>query len=372
MQYTPKQLILTAGPKISKNEVSYVTDAVKHGWNRHHSDYLFKFEEAFATYVGVKYALTMPTGTSALHVALLLFGVGPGDEVIVPDFTYVACSNVVHYTGATPIFVDVDRETWSIDATKLEKHITKRTKAIMPVHLYGNLADIEGINSIAKKHKLFVLEDACEALGCTWKGKHAGSLSHAAAFSFQGAKLLAIGEGGMFVTDRKDWIERARSLVDHGVSFKKQMWADEIGYMYPMNNVSAALGLARLEEIKDLVARKRKIFEWYKERLGNIEGLRLNPERKGLCSSFWMNTIILEKDFGISRDNLRKKLREAQVDTRPLFFPISDLGFYKTRKIPTPNAHNISYNGINLPSGVMLTEKEVDYVARMVRKFLHV
>lgn len=370
--YKPKQLILTAGPKISKNEVKYVTDAVKHGWNRHHSDYIYKFEEEFAKYLGVNYALTMPTGTSALHLALILFGVGPGDEVIVPDFTYVACSNVVHYTGATPVLVDIDRETWSIDVGKLEKYITKKTKAIMPVHLYGNFADMEGINRIARKHNLFVVEDACEALGCIWNGKHAGTLSHASAYSFQGAKLLAIGEGGMFVTNRKDWIEKARSLVDHGVSFKKQMWADEIGYMYPMNNISAALGLARLEELDELVARKRKINGWYRERLGNIDGLQFSPQRKGLDSSFWMNTIIMEKDFGITRDELRTKLKEALIDTRPVFYPISDFKFYKTKNIPTPVTHAISYKGVNLPSGVMLTEKEVDYVARMVRKILQV
>lgn len=369
----PKKLILTAGPKVGARDVRYVTDAVKHGWNTHHSDYIYRFEEAFARYIGVKYALNMPHGTSALHIGLLLMGVGPGDEVIVPDFTYVTCANVVHQVGATPVLAEVDRETWSLDTTKLETYITKKTKVIMPVHLYGNVADMDGILRIAKKHHVYVLEDACEGLGTTLHGKQLGSQADAAAFSFQGAKLVAIGEGGMFTTNRKSWIERAKSLVDNGISFTRQFWHDEIGQMYAMSNIQAALGLARLEDIHDLIKRKRKIHSWYKERLGDIKGIQLIPERDGVVSSFWMNSMVLDRDFGITRDELRKKMRAALIDTRPFFFPISEFGFYGK---PQPNKHPVSYhlahNGINLPSGVMLTEQTVDYVASTVRKLLGV
>ena len=321
-----KQLILTAGPKIGKNDVKYVTDAVKNGWNFHHSDYIYRFEEAFAKYIGVKYALNMPHGTSALHIALVLMGVGPGDEVIVPDFTYVTCANVVHLVGAKPILVDVDRDTWSIDTKKVEQYITKKTKVIMPAHLYGNVADMDNIRRIAKKHKLFVLEDACEGLGSMLHGKQVGSLSDAAAFSFQGAKLVAIGEGGMLVSNNKKWIEQARSLVDNGINFSRQFWHNEIGYMYAMSNVQAALGLSRLEDIDDLIFRKRRIASWYKERLGNIKGIQLNPERRGVVSSFWMNSMVLDADFGMTRDELRRKLKENEIDTRQFFFPISEFG----------------------------------------------
>jgi perosamine synthetase len=367
----PKKMILTAGPKIGKNDVKYVTDAVKNGWNFHHSDYIKKFEDAFSKYIGVKYALSMPHGTSALHIALRLMGVGRGDEVIVPDFTYVTCANVVFQLGATPVLVDVDRETWSIDVSKVEKYITKRTKVIMPVDLYGNVADLEEIRKIAKKHKLFVLEDACEGLGSTLRGKQVGSTSDAAAYSFQGAKLVAIGEGGMLTTNRKDWIERARSLVDNGINPTRQFWHDEVGYMYCMSNIQAALGLARLEEIEDLIKRKRKIADWYRKRLFDIKGIQLNPERVGVKSSFWMNSIVLEKDFGITRDDVRKKLKQANIDTRPFFYPVSEFGIFgKPRSNPV--AYHLAHNGINLPSGVMLTEIEVEYICKTLRSILGV
>src|SRR3989344_50168 len=368
----PEELILTAGPANSRNEVKYVVDATMRGWNFHHSDYIVKFEKAFASYLGCKYALTMPTGTSALHLALVLFGVKAGDEVIIPDLTYVACANVIHYIGAKAVLAEVDRQTWSLDAEKLEKYITPKTRAIMPVHLYGNMADMGGIKRIAKKHHLRVLEDACEGLGCIYYGKPAGTLSDAAAFSFQGAKLLAIGEGGMFVTNKKDWYERARSLVDHGVSFKHQFWHNEIGFMYPMSNIQAALGLARLEEINWSIERKRRIFKWYYDRLHDIPGITLNPSRPGLHSSYWMSSLVLDKKFPLSRNQLRWKLREQKIDTRPFFYPISMFNLYGKRHKQHPVAYHLGLNGINLPSGVMLTEEKIDYVVRCLRQNLRV
>ncbi len=370
--FSPKKLILTAGPKISPHDLAYVKDAAKNGWNTHHSDYIAKFEKQFAEYLGVKYALAVSTGTSALHLGCVLAGLQPGDEVIVPDMTYVACSNAVHYCGATPVLVDIDKETWSIDVSKVETYITKKTKAIMPVHLYGNVADMDGILTIAKKHNLIVIEDACEGLGSTLNGKQLGSIGDCAAFSFQGAKMLAIGEGGMFVTNRKDWYQKALSLVDHGVDLQRQFWINDIGYMYPMSNIQAALGLSRLEDIDDLIARKKKIYTWYKERLDGIEGLSLNPERKGVSSSFWMTSITVDKSLHIDRDMMRKQLKDLLIDTRAFFYPISDFKLYKTPHIPTPQAHTVSYSSINLPSGVMLKEKEVDYIARMIRRVLKV
>jgi perosamine synthetase len=367
-----KQMILTAGPKRSKNEIRYVTDAVKNGWNFHHSDYIKRFEKAFASYLGVKYALAMPTGTSALHLALHLFGVGPGDEVIIPDMTYIACANAVHYLGATPVLVDIDADSWSIDVSKVEKHISKRTKAIMPVHLYGNVADMEGITKIARKYNLFVLEDACQGLGCRLYGRKIGTLGDAAAFSFQGAKLLSIGEGGMYTTNRKDWYMKALSLADHGVSFVKQLWANKIGYMYPMSNVQAALGLARLEDIEANILRKQRIYSWYKEGLSDISGLALNPERKGAVSSFWMSSVLIPQESRISRDEVRKKLEEKLIDTRPFFYPISRFGIYKGPKEKNETSYNVSQRGINLPSGVMLTKEKVLYVVSTLRKILSV
>jgi len=365
-----KRMILTAGPKRSRNEVKYVTDAVKNGWNFHHSDYINRFEESFAHFVGTKYALSMPTGTSALHLALHLFGVNPGDEVIIPDMTYIACANVIHYLGAKPVLVDIDRTTWSIDATRLEKYITKRTKAIMPVHLYGNAANMKDIIRIARKYGLPVLEDACEGLGCELYGKQLGSFGDAAAFSFQGAKLLAIGEGGMYVTDNRSWYERALSLVDHGVSFTKQFWANDIGYMYPMSNIQAALGLARLEDIKDNIQRKRQIFNWYKEGLQGVPGIELNPDQSNLRSSYWMSSILVSHTCKYSRDQIRTLLKKSHIDTRPFFYPISIFNIYKGPKIRNMISYDISLRGINLPSGVMLKKSEVQYVIRVIKSIL--
>lgn len=367
----PTKMILTAGPKIGKHDVRYVADAVKHGWNFRHGEYIRLFEEKFAKYVGVKFAMTVPSGTSALHLSLVLMGIGKGDEVIVPDLTYISCATAVHYAGAKPVLAEVDRATWSIDTTKLERYITKKTKAIMPVHLYGNVADVDGIRKIAKKHRLFIVEDACQGLGCTLQGKMIGNLGDAAGFSFQGAKLLALGEGGMFVTNHTEWIKRAQSLIYQGISQTRQFWHNEIGFTYFMSDIQAALGVARLEEMRDLVARKRRIFSWYKERLGDVRGLGLNPERPGVVSSYWMSSIVLEKDFGITRDELRRKLKKQMIDTRPFFYPISDFHLFGKQTI-NPVAHDISYNGINLPSGVMLTEHQVDYISTTVKKLLGV
>ena len=370
MRAIPKKMILTAGPSRSPDDLVYVTDAVRHGWNFHHSDYIYKFEEAFAKYLGCNHALSVSAGTHALHLALVLSGIGKGDEVLIPDLTYVACSNVVHYTGAKPVFVEVDRRTWSIDVSKVEKYITKNTRVIMPVHLYGNVADMEGIARIAKKHNLIIIEDACEGLGCKLNNKMIGTLSDAAAFSFQGAKLLAIGEGGMLVTNRADWDTRARSLADHGIDFNRQFWVKEIGYMYPMSNIQAALGLARLEDIENLISRKRKIFSWYKEGLKHTAGIELNPERAELYSSYWMSSIILSPDLPISRDELRKKLRASNIDTRPFFFPISMFQLYDQKKVSNPVAYELASRGVNLPSGVMLEKSAVGYICQVIHRLL--
>lgn len=366
--FKPKKLILTAGPSISTKEIRYVTDALKNGWNYQYRDYLNKFEKAFADYIGVKHAWTTSSGTGALHVALLALDVKRGDEVIIPEITFVASANVVEYLGAKPVFVDVDRSTWTIDPKDVEKKITKKTKVIMPVHIYGNAAEMAPLYKLAKKYNLKIMEDACPSIGAEYKGKKTGNLSDIAAFSFQGAKILVTGEGGMVVTNDDNLYEKASYWGNHAKDKNKVFWHDNIGYMYRMANLLGALGLAQLERNDKFVAKKRKIFSWYKKRLGDIEGLSLNVEKEGTKSIYWMSSIILDEDFGISRDDLMAKLKDALVDTRPFFYPLSMLPMWKEQK--TPNAHHIGLNGINLPSGVNLTEEEVDYVAATVRKLL--
>jgi perosamine synthetase len=368
--YKPDKLILTAGPSISNKEVKYVLDAVKNGWNDQYNHYIKKFEKTFADYIGVKHAWSTSSGTGALHVAVLALDIKRGDEVIIPEITFAASANVVEYVGAKPVFVDVERDTWTIDPNEIEKKITKKTKAIMPVHIYGNVADMDPIKKIAKKYGLKVIEDACPSVGAEYKGKRTGSLSDIAGFSFQGAKAMVTGEGGMVVTNSDDLYEKASYWGNHAKDRNKAFWHTDVGYMYRMANLLAALGLAQIERNDVFVAKKRKIFSWYKKRLGDIEGLSMNVEREGTKSIYWMSSIVLDRDFGLTRDELMARLKEEKIDTRPFFYPLSMFPMWKEQK--TPNAHHVGLNGINLPSGVNLTEEQVDFVAKTIRRILKV
>ena len=368
--YKPDKIILTAGPSISQREVKYVTDAVKNGWNSNFDAYSKKFETAFARYIGVKYAWTTSSGTGALHSALMALDVGKGDEVIVPEITFVASANVVRYVGAKPVFADIQKDTWCLDPKKLERHITKRTKGIMPVHMYGHPVDMDPVNKIAKKHGLFVLEDACPSVGAEYKGKKTGNLSDVAAFSFQGAKIMVTGEGGMLVTNSSDIYEKAKYWGNNAKDSHRMFWHTDIGYMYRMSNLLAALGLGQLERVDEFVDKKRQIFHWYQKRLGNIKGLLLNTEKKWAKNIYWMSSIVLDRDFGITREKVMIRLKERLVDTRPFFYPMSMFPMYKSRSINNPIAYHIGPNGINLPSGVNLTENQVDYISEQVKDVL--
>ena len=369
-QFKPSKTILTAGPSISSTEIKYVLDAVKNGWNEKYDYYIQKFSEEFAKYIGVKYAWPTSSGTGALHAAILALDIKKGDEVIIPEITFAASANVVEYVGAKPVFVDVERDTWTIDPKDVEKKITKKTKAIMPVHIYGNVSDMGGITRLAKKYKLKVIEDACPSIGAEYKNKKTGNLSDIAAFSFQGAKIMVTGEGGMVVTNNRSLYEKAKYWGNHAKDNNKIFWHTDIGYMYRMANLLAALGLGQLERIDEFVDKKRKIFKWYQNRLGDIEGISLNFERKGTKSIYWMSSIILNKNFGMNRDGVMAELKKRKIDTRPFFYPLSMFPMWKESN--TPNAHHVGLNGINLPSGVMLKEVEVDYICQQIRNVLKI
>jgi perosamine synthetase len=358
----PKKMILTAGPSISQKEVRYVTDAVKNGWNFHYRDYIDTFEK----YIGVKYALALSSGTAALHVACLGCELGPGDEVLIPEITFVASANAVVYTGATPIFVDVEPDTWCMDPQVIRRAITKKTKAIMPVHIYGHPANMIAINTIAKEYGLKVIEDACPSIGATVKGKKVGGLSDVGAFSFQGAKAMVTGEGGMLVTDSAKIYERAQYYGNHAKDHAKAFWHTDVGYMYRMTNMQAALGLAQLERVGEFIVKKRKIFSWYNARLRGVKCIRLNYEAPWAKSLYWMSSVVLEKNAPIRRDALMVELKKRMIDTRQFFYPVSMFPMYTKKHYAklNPIAYWVGTHGINLPSGVMLTEKTVDYVAR--------
>lgn len=365
------ELILTAGPSITEKEISYVNDAVTNGWNSHWNDYIIKFEEEFAKYIGVKHAMSTSSCTGALHLALAALDLKEGDEVIVPEVTWIATAAAVTYTGAKPVFADIDYDTWCIDPESVKKLINSKTKAIMPVHNYGNVADMDTIMAIAKEHNLFVVEDAAPSLGASYKGKKTGSFGIAAAFSFQGAKIMTSGEGGMFVTNDTALFNRVKKLNDHGRSLTKALWNDEIGYKYKMSNIQAALGLAQLERIEELVDKKREIFSWYYENLKDVEGIKLNVEKEDTKNIYWMSSIVLDKDFGITREEFISKLKEWNVDSRPIFYPMSGFPMFETQ-LENKVAQKVGDFGVNLPSGHARTKEEIDYVCEVIKMVLGV
>jgi perosamine synthetase len=367
----PEKMILTAGPSITAKEKQYVADAVANGWNENWNSYLNRFENSFAKYLGAELSMSTSSCTGAMHLILLALGIGKGDEVIVPELTWVATASVVKYTGASPVFVDVDKDTWTIDPEKIRLAITPKTKAIMPVHLYGHPAKMDDIMNIAKEYNLLVIEDAAPAIGAECIGKKVGSFGNAAAYSFQGAKMLVTGEGGMLTTNDSELFAKIQQLGDHGRSRdpEKTFWIDKLGYKYKMSNIQAALGLAQLERVNELIDKKREIFGWYFERLKDIKGLKLNKEASWAKSIYWMSSIYLQTEFSVSRDELRQKLKEDMIDTRPVFPTISKYPMWKS-DCQNPVAEHIGNNAINLPSGHNLTEEQIDYICKCIRKHL--
>lgn len=313
------KIIHSAGPSITQKEIDYVTDAVKNGWYENWSGYINKFEKKFSEYIGTKYAIPTSSCTGALHLALAALNLHDGDEVIVPDTTWIATAAVVKYVNATPVFVDVDKDTWTISPESTEKAITERTKAIIPVHLYGHPANMDPIMKIAEEHNLYVIEDAAPSIGARYKGKRTGNFGDASAFSFQGAKLMVTGEGGMLVTSNDKIYERASFLANQGRDPHIPFWIREIGLKYKMSNIQAALGLAQLERIDELIEKKRNIYSWYKARLNDLNGIQFSVEEEWAKSIHWMTSIVLGETVPIERDELRRKLLEKGIDTRPIF-----------------------------------------------------
>lgn len=362
------QKLLTAGPSISSREIVYVNKAVSLGWNLNHSSYIKLFEEKFAQSVGSKYAMATSSCTGALHLSLLALGIGPGDEVIVPDITWVATASAVAYVGAKPVFVDVDPFTWNITVESIQKVLTNKTRAVIPVHLYGFGAPMVEIMSFAKLNNLFVIEDAAPAIGTEINNRFAGTFGHFGCYSFQGAKLLVTGEGGMLVSDDQDLIKKAWKIQDHGRK-PGTFWIEELGYKYKMNNITAALGLAQIERVNVQVEKKREINQLYRELLGGTEYLSFQeelPNTKAIC---WMTSIQFTKTSGLDIRLLAQYLADNDVDTRPVFPTIHSYPMWNV-ELDNPVASYISLNSINLPSGVALTNGSVTKISNLILRWI--
>lgn len=371
-------MISIHNPAISQLEIDYVNDAITNGWRDKCYDYIYKFEKEFAAYVGTKYAMATSSATGAITLALSAFGIKPGDEIIMGEIDWVASISAIQQLGATPVFVDVLEDSWVIDPDKIETAITPKTKAIITVHIYGNLVEMDRVMAIAKKHKLPVLEDAAEALGSSYKGKKAGSYGDIAVFSFHGAKTMTTGEGGMLVTNSPAYIERVKILNNHGRDPKKNndepgtnrvFWMDELGFKFKMSNIQAALGCAQLERIDEILEKKRIIFQWYQEYLADTEGVYLNPEPEEAINSYWMPTAVFDKSLEIDAHKLIEYLKEKGIESRPFFFPLSSLPMF-TDVPENTVAYGLHRRALNLPSNFFLTEDEVKIVCKEIIEYL--
>jgi len=355
-------LIPVYQPDLSGKELEYVTDCVKSGWVSSLGKYVELFETSFAKFCGVKHAIALSNGTVALHLALVLKDIGPGDEVIVPDLTFVATANVVRHTGATPVLVDSDPETWMIDPDQIEAKITSKTKAIIPVHLYGHPANMGAIMKLAKKHGLYVIEDAAEAHGAEYRGKRVGGIGDIGAFSFYGNKVITTGEGGMLVTNDDLLAEKARFLKDHAMSKEIRYWHPEVGYNYRMTNIQAAIGLAQFERIDSLLSRKIEIALAYKKSLAGCRGVVVQPQAEWAKNIYWMFSILVTDESRLNRNELMSSLLEQGIDSRPFFFPIHQMPPYLGCLGDYPVADDLSRRGINLPSFPALKDEQVKYI----------
>jgi perosamine synthetase len=362
----PPDFIPIYEPWLGEREEAYVLDAVRSGWISSLGKYVTQFESMFADFCGVDHAVSVSNGTTALHLALHALGIGPGDEVIVPALTFVASANAVTYTGARPVFADVDPTTWCIDPADVERVISPRTRAIIPVHLYGHPAAMDEINRLADLYGLTVIEDAAEAHGAIIGGRKVGGWGRIAAFSFYANKTITTGEGGMLTTDDPDLAARCRLLRDHAMPPQRRYWHDEVGFNYRMTNLQAAVGVAQMERIEEFIERKRRIARWYCEGLADLPGITLPVEAPGCTNIYWMVSILVDRPFPLDRDRLIPALRERGIDSRPFFHPMDTLPPYRSED-PRLVSRSLSRRGLNLPSSPNLTQNQVEYVCSVLR-----
>ncbi|MCO6432095.1 MAG: DegT/DnrJ/EryC1/StrS family aminotransferase [Deltaproteobacteria bacterium] len=363
--------IPVAGPSITELEVSYVAQAARDGWFANSNFYQEQFEAGFASYVNRKYAVCLPSCTAAIHLALLSLEIKSGDEVIVPDITWIASAAPISYVQATPVFADIDPKSWCISTDSIIECISDRTKAVIAVDLYGAMPDYEKITSICNDRNLVLIEDAAQAIGSSYRSRKAGSFGDVSVFSFHGSKTLTTGEGGMLVTDREDIYKRVLFLRDHGRSSHRLFWNEEVAFKYKMSAMQAALGYAQLQRIDQLVQHKRKIFHWYREALKDAKEVILNPEIEGCINSYWMTTAIIDSSLNLDKERTVTLFSRHNIDCRPFFYPLSSMPAYQSN-VSGKNtvAYTLSPYGVNLPSALSLSENDVLKVADCFKAIL--
>jgi perosamine synthetase len=357
-------MIPIAEPTLDGNELVYLTDCIRTGWISSRGAYVQRFEQAMASWCGVKHGIATASGTSALHLALLALGIGPQDEVIVPALCYVATANAVSYTGARPVFVDVDPETWNLDLRKLEGAVTAQTRAILAVHLYSHPLDMRLVSDIAERHNLWVIEDACEAHGSQVRGARVGGLGDVGCFSFFGNKVITTGEGGMLVTDSDEIAASAVSLRDQATA-AGTYWHARIGFNYRLTNLQAAVGLAQLERVDEFVQARQRLASNYGSLLSKIPGIGLYAEPSWSKSVCWLYSVLVRDEFALSRNELIDRLARRGIETKPFFVPLPRLPMYDSEK-PYPAATYLSEHGISLPTHVGLHPEQVAQIVQAI------
>lgn len=354
-------------PSITELEIRYAADAAANGWGEKCYEYIQRFEEAFKEHLTVGYAIATSSCTGALHMGMAALGIGPGDEVILADTNWIATAAPIVHLGARPVFVDILPDSWCIDPDKVERAITPHTKAIIAVHLYGNLCEMEQLLAIGDKHGIPVIEDAAEGIGSVYRGRRAGSMGRFGAFSFHGTKTLTTGEGGMFVTNDPDLYEHVLTLSNHGRARGqiRQFWPETVGFKYKMSNLQAAIGYAQIQRIDELITRKRQIFSHYRNRLLAYSGLSLNPEPQGMLNGAWMPTVVFSRETGVTRERLQVAFAADHIDARVFFHPLSSLPPFSENP-GNKNAFDIPMRAINLPSYHDMTTADQDRVVAVV------
>lgn len=364
MSSTERRQIPLSFPTIGEREAEYVMDCLRTKWISSVGAYVERFEKAFADVTGSRHALSCSNGTAALHLALLALGLEPSDEVITPTLTFVACANAVTYCGGTPVFVDVDPETWCVDVEQIERNITSRTRGIIAVHLRGHPADMNAVMTIARRHGLFVVEDAAQAHGARIHGKPAGSIADVATFSFFGNKMLTTGEGGMVTTNNDEVAARIRLLKNQGMTAQKRYWHPVVGYNYRLTNVQAAIGLAQVERLEEQLARHREVAAWYRHELSGVGGLAWQVEREWALHAWWQFVVIVDESFALDRDVVLDHLQKAGVDARRIYYPMHQLPIYEqaaaSRRFPV--ADRLAARAVCLPTWAGLSRDDVRFV----------